>query len=255
MDPHEVALQNIARKHIPLPLEPVSTAPPEIAARWLKRVAAGVFISLVILAWTVGFHLFVWIFPGLGILNHISVPVVSIAGVVSVWLWTSPEPGNSYWLVWLRWIARVGVFASPAIDLMRAVVLHIPALRAEDFAIPYASLELLGPFCVAAIFGYCSRLSARLGDNVLRVCFSILKWIFGLMAVLFLASSLFRWEDTYQRYVEQLSRSHDGGATMRTWQYSIMIPVCFCSLGIPFFWLEYRLWNRLRKAARKIRYS
>ncbi len=181
-------------------------------------------------------------------------PVFSVIGVIVLWLTTSPEPGNPYWLIYLRWATRAGILMGLAWQIVRIGVLHSPLMTAEDFAAPYGLLILAGSAGSAADMWYCSRLGRRLGDRILRISFGILKWIFGLFFVLTAFSAAYDWEKFCGDQAYFLTHAGQYWATAyRTWTFLLVWTGIYLFLGLLFGWLQWRLWRRLRTTANSLR--
>ena len=233
-----------------LPLDPMPIAPPDIAAAWMRRLATGALLGLILLAFGFCTSLLTASVPSF--YETISVfvyPLSSVIGVVVLWLITSPEPGNPYWLVYLRWAARAGILIGLVEQIVHIGVLHSPLMTAEDFAAPYGLLILASS--VGWVMGtwYDARLSGRLGDRVLQRNFGALKWISGVAVAGMVIYALVDWQGFCESNLKKLSSSslYSAKSLMFGW-------VCFTlPLSAYFGWLQWRLWRRLRTTANRLR--
>ncbi len=236
----------------PPALDPMPTADPQIAAVWLRRMAIGPLLWLIMLPFSFC-TILLWMYaPGTREALIIFVyPVFAVVGLVGVWLFTLAEPGDPYWLIYLRWGARAGAVAGIGQTLLPLVAggfIYLPISTESNLGNTLGTLELVSSAGTFASMWYLARLSARLHDRVLRLNFAALKWIFGVVAVVITIFALADWQAYCEEELQKLTSYSAAGTSSQTpWLGYACLPIF-----LWFIWLDWRLWRRLRAAARKL---
>ena len=128
-------------------LDPMPIAPPEIAAVWLERMGKGALLGLIILL----FWFCATLISASGHSFHETISVFvyllsSVAGLIVLWLITSSEPGNPYWLIYLRWGARIGYVVGTIQGVSSMVIrgfITLPIIGKNELVIAYSILMLI----------------------------------------------------------------------------------------------------------------
>ena len=173
----------------PSGLHPMPEAEPAAVLAWLRRIRAGALVGMgayflhTILA--AAAHL--WLTSGEP--ARFLIPWIAIAVACTAnWLMTSPGPGRRRWLWYLRWPVRIGVLLWICAGVWMVFFLVAyggptgSARNAGRAGIVAGLVLVVAP--AACRFHYLSRLSARIGDRLLRRCFAVLGTITLILLVL-----------------------------------------------------------------------
>ena len=144
--------------------------------------------------------------------------------------------------------------ASGVIPLVGRGALRLSVGTAEDFAVAYQISSLTA--WAGAIAGpwYVSRLSGWLGDRLLQISFSVVKWVYAAVYILIAITVITQWDKATERSVRVVESGHDWGPTASAPWSLVLCWIIFCiGIGLWFAWLQWRFWRRLKTAASKVR--
>ncbi len=238
--------------------DPMLSVSPNVEAAWLERVAKGALVGLVVglagLCHSLLINLRVELVCSLA---DFLLPAFGAFWAVSIWLMTSPEHRNPYWLLYLRWASRAGALialASGVIPLVARGALRLSVGTVEDFAVAYQISSLTASAGMIAVPWYVSRLSGWLGDRVLQISFSVIKWVSAAVYILIAITEITQWDKTTERSVRVIESGHDWGPSASAPWSLVLCWIIFCmGIGLWFAWLQWRFWRRLKVAANRIR--
>lgn len=232
-------------------------APPEIVAAWVERIAKGALLGLWLLPFAFcHFLMALWGFIPRWLSIALITPVLYVIQIIIAWLLTSPDPGDARWSACLRWGARMGPLAWLIVDL----ILLVPVLGLKVtpeittyLALAYSALRLMYLALGAAGFWYLSRLAWRVRDRALRINFSVLKWTLGVVAVAGFLMKVISWGRSLRGDIVELHKAWNWQPPAQTAASVCFWVVFLLVFGGYYVWLQWRLWRRLRAAAKSLR--
>jgi hypothetical protein len=149
-------------------------------AAWLNRIRLGVVISITLLAIGAAFMM-----PFLNVpnLDGVMIAFFGIGGIAATWLMLTPEPDNAKWLRKTRWLTRVMTIVVAAFAIL---LIAWPAGKNMHAVLGLANGAL---WC-----SYMKHVSERMGDEVSRRVFGVVKWfslwMLALCAIVLAADAL-----------------------------------------------------------------